>query len=132
MVVSHCPALTELLIDCHAHDHQLDEPSSDEDDEAGTGETGEEGAGGGEGPAEAVAADGEEGTAAALLAGKAQGEGLDCCDMLTLGLDRLLGELGPRLLDLTIMAADSWLPGMFRALRHCRALTDLFVEAGDT
>ncbi len=137
VVASHCPGVTVLTIDCQTQGRESDDPSSDEEDEAGTREAGQEGEAWGGGPMEEagakVAEDGEEGAAAALLAGKAQAEGLDhWAEMVTLGLDRLLQQLGPRLQELNIIAADSWLPGMFRALRHCRELTDLFVEAGGT
>lgn len=108
VMAARCAAVTSLMLNCWAEDTG-DESSSPEGGES-----------------DVVVADAPprpwEDLAAA---GMAWDEGR------SLGLIRLLQELGPRLKELAICKADGWRPEALAALRHCRALTKLCIDAGD-
>ncbi len=64
------------------------------------------------------------------------GEDLAAADMArddgrSLGRIPLLQELGPRLTELSIYKATGWRPEALAAVRHCRALTKLCIDAGE-
>ncbi len=52
-------------------------------------------------------------------------------EALAQGRIHLLQEMGPRLRALTLKEADGWCTDSLQALRHCRALKDLYIDAGE-
>ncbi len=103
-----CPSVTSLTLDSLAQGVVEDEPSSEEDEDDA-----------GEGPATRPPA--------SLTLSDVPCEG----EALAQGRIHLLQEMGPRLTELTLLEAEGWWTASLQALRHCRALTDLYFDAGE-
>lgn len=107
-IASSCPAVTSLTLDNTAQGMEDDEPSSEgEEDDAGVG------------PAMCPPPRLTTSDIPCAFEGLAQARIL------------LLQEMGPRLTDLTLKEADGWWTESLQALRHCRALKDLYIDAGE-
>ncbi len=107
-IASSCPSVTSLTLDNAAQGMEDDEPSSEEEEDDAV-----------EGPATTPPA--------RLTLSDIPCDG----EVLAQARIHLLQEMGPRLTGLTLKEADGWWTESLQALRHCRALKDLYIDAGE-